>query len=253
MRPLAQLALMALLPACAFFRSADVPMHAEPHLQAAAPAAVGEDAAGRVLVVLLPGFGDGPEDFVERGVVARLEAVGPEVDVIAADAHFGYYRGDFTVVERLHADVVAPALAARRYAKVWVVGVSMGGYGALAYAMDHADVVTGAIVLAPYLGPDDVFEAVRDAGGLAAWTPPDPATIEDDELRHATRLWAFLKAAAATGAPALWVGVGDDDGLAPVVRLVTAALPADHALEREGGHGWVVWVPLFDALVSRAL
>jgi len=245
------LAFVALaLSGCAFMRSAAVPMPSVAHL---AP----PERHARGLVVLMPGYGDGPDDFVERGFVERLAALDPAWDVIAADAHVGYYRGGFTVVERLHQDVIAPALT-RGYEQVWLVGVSMGGYGALAYAMAHPELVTGVIALAPYLGPSEVIDQVRAAGGLRAWSAPDAAAlsaIEDGERRHATRLWTFLQAAAADPAahPALYFGVGRDDSLRPAVALVTAALPDERSALHDGGHGWVVWRPLFEALLPRTL
>ena len=70
----------------------------------------------------------------------------PRLDVIAADAHFGYYRAR-SVVDRLHEDLIAPV--ADRYERVWLVGISMGGFGSALYAMEHPDVVDGVIMLAP--------------------------------------------------------------------------------------------------------
>lgn len=60
---------------------------------------------------------------------------------------------------------------------VWVLGVSMGGLGALHYTQQHPDRVDGVIALAPYLGRRRLVAEIRDAGGLARWTPDPPAPL----------------------------------------------------------------------------
>ena len=92
------IALALALSGCGFMRIAREPME---H-RAFAPLGPAE---ARGAVVLLPGFGDDPDTFVDQGFVDALRRSAPGYDIFVTDAHFGYYRGDFTVVERLHADV----------------------------------------------------------------------------------------------------------------------------------------------------
>ena len=128
---------LAALSGCAFLRSASVPMR---HLsfQQRGP------AAARGVIVLLPGFGDRPEAFEQHGFVAALTRSAPDYDVVAADAHFGYYRKR-TLLDRLDQDVVAP-LRARGYREIWLVGASMGGLAAVAYARTHPERIRSLIV-----------------------------------------------------------------------------------------------------------
>lgn len=242
-------------PGCVFFRSAEAPMPVVEHRAAAAVAAPAAPAASsataRPLAVLLPGFGDGPEDFDEHGFVTELRARG--FDVAATDAHFGYYRG-FTVVDRLRQDVIAPARA-RGVTEIWLVGISMGGFGAVSYATLYPDEVTGAVLLAPYLGDGDIPDEVRAAGGLAAWQPGDLDAVDDAEERHTRKVWAFLKSygAGQGDKPQLILGWGKDDRIGRAAALVAAVLPAEQVLVRPGGHKWVTWRPLFSDLAERFL
>jgi pimeloyl-ACP methyl ester carboxylesterase len=228
---------------CVFFRSASVPM---PTVLHAAPA--GE--ADR-LVVLLPGLADAPEDFDTQGFVAAIHAVDPLADVIAADAHFGYYRTR-TLPQRLHADVLAPL--AGRYRETWFVGISMGGLGGSIYAEDHPGTITGLILLAPYLG-EGVLDTVRQAGGLARWTPTPLDQVGDENERRFHQLWAWYRGYLdeAPARPRLYLGYGAADDFAPGNAMLGAALPESQVLVLPGDHDWSVWRPLFETLVSRAL
>ena len=100
------------------------------------------------LIVLLPGFSDGPASFDNQGMIDIVRRIAPAFDAVATDAHFAYYRNQ-SIVERLHADVIEPITG--QYRTVWLVGISMGGLGAASYAMEHPDVVAGVILLAPYM------------------------------------------------------------------------------------------------------
>ncbi|HEV8324563.1 MAG TPA: alpha/beta hydrolase [Myxococcota bacterium] len=200
-------------------------------------------AAADTLLVLLPGRGDRAETFAAEGFVDAARAADPRVDVVAADAHIGYYLRN-VIVDRLWEDVVVPARA-RGYARVWLAGISMGGLGAVAFARAHPDAVAGLCLLAPYLG-DDVVAEVRRAGGLARWRP---SGAPDDFAR----LWLFLKGytAGAPGLPALWLGYGRSDRFAAAHDLLAAALPADHVLRADGGHDWPPWRALWAQFLAR--
>ena len=79
---------------------------------------------------------------------------------MAVDAHYGYY-GRRTLRERLAQDVVLPARS--RYREVWLVGISMGGMGALSYVAQYPDHIARALLLAPYLGETEwMWRWIRD-------------------------------------------------------------------------------------------
>ena len=124
--------------ACALPRPTAVPLASE-----AFPAHA--DGRACCLVVLLPGHGDTPRDFVEHGFVKALRDARIPVDVIAVAAHSGYYFKGI-VAERLHADVLAPARPAV-YKQIWLIGVSMGGFWALWTAQLHPEDASGLVLL----------------------------------------------------------------------------------------------------------
>lgn len=208
----------------------------------------------RGALVFLPGFSDGPDDFIEHGFVELAKQHAPGFDVFATNAHFRYYA-KWNLLQRLHDDVIGP-LRDQGYERVWLVGISMGGLGCLAYAEAYPDQVDGLILLAGYMGPKDLIEEVEEAGGLAKWQPGDTSQIEDDEDRLYREIWAFLKREAGPvggGEVDLYLGFGDKDRLSRPAGLVAAQLPPEQVLTIEGGHKWVTWRPLFAELLPRAL
>jgi pimeloyl-ACP methyl ester carboxylesterase len=89
--------------------------------------------------------------------------------VILADATFAYYR-EGNLIERLHDEVVAPALRAG-YRKVWLTGASLGGMGALLYEQQHPGEMAGIVLFAPFLGDRSLLREIDSAGGPRAWNP----------------------------------------------------------------------------------
>jgi pimeloyl-ACP methyl ester carboxylesterase len=201
----------------------------------------------RGAIVLLPGLGGAPQDFEEYGFVAVLKQEAPGYDLIAADAHVGYYSRN-TLLDQLHASVIGPLLA-RGYRELWIVGVSMGGHGAIAYARTYPQRLKGVLLFAPYLGPGDVLQAVAQSGGICRYAPPVPLAQDRVGFAQANFLW--LKATLCTGpAPVpVWLAVGDRDQDGRT--LLRDVLAPDHHVVLPGGHDWDVWTPAL-ALIARA-
>jgi hypothetical protein len=99
------------------------------------PLAVREDQCvreARELLVFLPGVFDVVEDYEAYGFLRAVRETGRAVDMLLVDAHLGYYAAR-TVLERLRQDVIVPARA--RYESICLIGISMGGLGALLPAL----------------------------------------------------------------------------------------------------------------------
>lgn len=205
-------------------------------------------ARAKCLVVLLPGAGDHASTFGEEGFVAAIRGSGAAADIVAADATVGYYyRG--TAARRIEEDVVAPLRAG--YEQVWLMGVSMGGFGALHYAQQHADEVDAVAVFAPYLGKRKLGEEIRDAGGLARWTPDAPAPIT--KRNYQRQLWSWLhRVTGGAPGPTIYLAYGDDDRLAPQDAVLAAALPPERVFHAKGGHDWPVWRELLRQFLDRS-
>jgi len=120
-----------------------------------------EPAGHGTLVVFLPGRGSGVRSFGEKGLVRALHRKNPDIDMIGVEAHLGYYQ-DRTLPKRLREDVIAPAQRLG-YQKIWLVGISMGGLGAILYDTTYPGDVTGICLLSSYLGEGSVLKEI-DSG-----------------------------------------------------------------------------------------
>lgn len=231
---------MALLIAagCASLLSAPAPMRtvidrADPLHQA------------RCALILLPGRGDAPEDFVEHNWIGAMRRRHLSVDTITAEATLGYYVKR-TVRERLETDVMAKVLAAH-YDEIWVAGISMGGMGALIVAQDHAKDLAGVVLMAPWLGENDILDEVQAAGGLVRWKP---GTIAPDDDQRAT--WAWLQHATAAATPSLYLAAGNLDKLGRGHRLLAPVLPRERVFHTAGDHDWGSWGRLWNDFLDRS-
>lgn len=199
----------------------------------------------RCLVVLLPGIGDGKDDFLRNGFLRLFRDSGSPCAVTALDSHFGYYANG-SIVERLHEDVVAPARA-RGVERIWLVGISLGGLGAALFARDRPGEVDGLVLLAPYLGDDAILDEIEGAGGPLSWQPA--GTPEERDLR---RLWVWLQGYGTPGAerPPLLLGFGDSDRLRRGHRMLATLLPPERVLHTRGGHTWHAWRRLWSQVLE---
>lgn len=195
---------------------------------------------------MLPGKGDAGESYAENGVVQRLQAAAPAVEVVTVDAHYGYYR-ERNLLPRLDEDVLS-ALRDQGIETIWLVGTSMGGVGSLLMAQEHPELVDGIILVAPYVGRKDTLKSVEEAGGLAAWQPPE------DQSNWDVSLWAWLKGYSDDEArPPIYLAYGEQDGGAEAHELIADVLPEGQVFTMEGGHGWKVWNPLWDEMLAANL
>lgn len=239
-----QATLLALLSSCTFFRDAAVPMPAVLH-----PAPAG-NAKG--LIVMLPGMGDTPDDFVSHGFVAMVHGANPHFDVLCPDAHFGYYKNS-SIVPRLYEDLLADAKS--RYQHVWLLGISIGGMSSVVYASEHPGTIDGMILLAPFMGDREHIATVRAGGGLRAWQAPADRPEFTDIERRTNQVWSWYHEAVTRPKemPKLFVGYGERDGLATPNAMVANELPPDQSMKYDGGHNWTTYTQLFAGLAPRAL
>ncbi len=191
------------------------------------------------LVVCLPGRGGSMSDFEKQGFLTVLQEAGINTDVLTVDSHLGYYANR-TIIKRLQADVLLPARQ-QGYHRIVLVGVSLGGLGALFTARDHPNSADTLVLLAPYLGDNtNLFKQIAAAGGPSAWAAGrDPLTGKVE-----AQIWTFLGAHSAT-LPPTWLLCGHDDSLGAGHRLFATLLPPTRVKFIDGGHDWPTWKALW--------
>jgi pimeloyl-ACP methyl ester carboxylesterase len=194
----------------------------------------GAPAATRI--VLLPAAYSAPEDFVHAGFVAALRARALDVDLVLAPLEFAHVS-DRSVIAEVQREYIDPARAAG--VALWLGGISLGGYVALACAARTGVPLAGLCLFAPYLGSYIVTSQVERAG-LEHWDPG--AAGEDDDER---RIWRFIQGLRGGTLP-VHLGLGRDDRFLERHRLLAAALPPGDVDLVSGGHDWPTWRQLWE-------
>ncbi len=225
------------------------------------------DVIAPTLVVMLPGAFSRPPEFAEAGFPQALQDRRLAVDVLVVDSHLGYFN-DRSVLRRLRDEVVLPARA-QGYQRIWLLGISLGGFAALGYAVRHGADIDGVLALAPYLGPRRLWQEMEQAGGPRAWRAAglDAKPAEVREIREASQaseagdeldrdIWrAFSGPLAASGAPPglppIYLGYGLDDRFASAHRRLAELLPPERVRTTPGGHDWPAWRTLWLAWLDQ--
>lgn len=198
------------------------------------------------LLVLLPGIHDPMDEFETRGFIDAVHQSEQPCDLVSVDAHYGYYDAG-TIVGRLHQDVILPAQQAG-YSDIKLVGISLGGYGALLYANRHTPEVNTLVLLAPFLGSEALINSITAANGLEHWLPDD--TGDEKSLQA---IWLQLKDRPPSTAdfPELYLGYGSADKFRQAHALLASTLPDDHVFTVTGRHNWTSWKQLWKQILDE--
>jgi len=197
-----------------------------------------------IRVVMLPAAYAGSGDFVQHGFVSAVRALRLNVDLVFAGFELQHVT-DRSVLTRIWQELILPARSLG--ARVWLGGISLGGYLALCCAEQHPQELAGLCVFAPYLGSHIVTGEIARARGVAGWTPGELA--EEDEER---RVWRFIQSLGA-GSLTVHLGLGREDRFANRHRLMAAALPPGSVDIVSGGHDWPTWRKLWENFLDARL
>lgn len=208
-----------------------------------------QDQSSDKLFIFLPGRHSGPRDFDKNGFVRTIAEKKLSADCIAVNAHLGYYAKRI-LLPRLHEDVIKPANESG-YSSIWLVGISMGGLGAILYAQEYPETISGIFLLAPFLGDDKIIEEIIQSGGLREWNPEK--SIEESDYQQI--LWLKLKEYIdhPQKTPTLCLGYGLEDRFAPANKLLADVLPDHQVFTVQGGHDWSSWQKLFDRFLDTIM
>ena len=206
------------------------------------------EGRAELLLIMLPGAGIEAAEFAAQGMVAAVHEQGVAADIAVAHPDLGLYLDD-GVTEALHRAVVEPARAGG-HRRIWLLGISLGGMGALLYASAHAEEVEGIVLLAPFLGTKGTMAEIARAGGLADWSAATSAATAP-EKRMLT--WLQTQLAQPEAAPALYLGYGQADRFAAGHRMLGAKMSPARVAMVPGGHDWQSWTMLWRQLLGRGL
>lgn len=200
----------------------------------------------RAVLVILPGAKDRPQDFVDYGFIHALRERNLPIDVVAVDAHMDYYL-EGNVIEKLRHDILS-SLHEKGYDRIWFLGISLGGSGALSYAREYPSEIEGIILLAPFLGVRGTIAEVVRAGGLNKW---EPGAIEPEDKERDLLVWLKAYSFGAVQLPRIYLGYGKEDRYAPASVLLAERLPSQQVLAMSGGHDWKTWRALWTGFLDR--
>jgi pimeloyl-ACP methyl ester carboxylesterase len=197
-------------------------------------------------VLLLPAAYTAPEDFVREGFVRAARERSLPLDLGFLELELQHLT-DRSILRRLRHEAVLPAreLGCR---SIWLGGISLGGFVAIAYAERFGQEIDGLCLLAPYLGNHMVTGEIERAKGVVHWAPPRELAEDDDERR----IWRFIKEHRSRLSP-LHLGFGRDDRFADSHRLMAAALPPESVDVVSGGHEWPTWLRLWENFLDKRL
>lgn len=204
---------------------------------------VSGDQRTSTLLVLLPGLHDDISIFESHGFTNSIRQSGQACDFVSVDAHYGYYNAG-VFVERLHDDVILPAKRAG-YTNIKIVGVSLGGYGALLYVNRYRTEITTLLLLAPWLGDEELIHSITMAGGLKYWRPGD---VVKEKLIQDIWLQRKESLSAADDIFDLYLGYGSTDKFHKAHSLFATTLPDDHVFMISGGHNWSIWAQIWEQI-----
>jgi len=196
------------------------------------------------LLVFLPGRHDEPEDFLENGFLEEMRSTGLPADAVFTGAHLGYYYKQ-TLPERLETDILRPARE-MGYRHIWVVGISLGGLGAVLFDQDVPGWWDGIVLIAPFVGDKQaILDRVRAAPSLSAAELPESYPSDD----YTAKFWQWVQAYQADPDRPLLLALGRDDRMRADQTLLARDLPPQQVMTVDGNHSWPVWRELWWKLV----
>ena len=197
---------------------------------------IGRMTGAAELIVMLPGAEMAADEFSANGFLDGDDGI----DRIAVETGVECYL-DRVSVEQLHTGVMLPA-AEQGAKRIHLLGISLGGLGALLYARAHPTRITGLTLLAPFIGSRGLIAQVERAGGIGHWRP---AVIETDEQQ----VLAWL--GQGQDLPEMALGYGTEDRFAAAHRLLARLLPPERVVTVPGGHDWPTWCRLWQEIRMR--
>lgn len=179
-----------------------------------------------------------------------IQQAWPDADVVLTGLTMPFYRqGQAT--RRLHDEIIEPA---RQHGarEIWIMGISLGGMGAILYDREYPGEIHGLLLLSPYLGDDSIHDGIRAAGGIDRWNPGPARSLDADTFQR--ELWRTIK--LWSGKPprtsSVWLAYGTDEPFREPIELMTPVLRPTHVFAMPGRHDWKLWIPAARTLLEAS-
>ncbi len=148
-------------------------------------------------------------------------------------------------------DDIIESAHATGYKEIWLVGISLGGFGAAAYAARHGSRLTGIVLFAPYLGDKSLIMEIANAGGVRKW---EPGHVAQTDVQRT--LWAWFKQHLCDTPDrdpplAVYIGYGESDAFARANGMLADLLPPDRVFAIPGRHNWRTWKRLWRLFLTH--
>jgi pimeloyl-ACP methyl ester carboxylesterase len=205
------------------------------------PAEPGRPALSRV--ILMPGAYQGAADLIRVGFARAVSEAQLALDLQLLDLELNHLT-DRSILSDLHASLIPEARAAG-CTRLWLGGISLGGFLALLYAEQYPECCDGLLLLAPYLGNRMILNDLERQLAI-----PAGEQSEAPELAEERRVWRFIRQ-PPPGSPPVRLGFGSADRFASAHRLMARSLPPAQVTEVPGAHDWPVWLQLWKIMLPE--
>ena len=204
-----------------------------------------DSSAERILLLMLPGAKNTPQQLADYGFIRALRERGLPVDVLVLDAHVDLYleRAD---IERLLLQTL-DEVRASGYRRIWLLGISLGGTGAMLCATQHWAEIEGVLLLAPFLGTRGIIAEVQAAGGLQKWQAGE---IGSRDYERALLEQLKCSPPGTADFPPVFLGYGREDRYRGSSIMLSEYLPGQQIAIIPGDHDWETWVMLWQKLLD---
>jgi pimeloyl-ACP methyl ester carboxylesterase len=198
------------------------------------------------LIIFLPGRGDDIGAFERSGFIDQLHESNRVADSIVIDAHMGYYQ-DGSLPERVYQDILIP-FRMRGYKHFILVGISLGGYGALWINHEFSELISAMVLLAPYLGRESLIEKIKAEDNVHSWRMQLNQNSGTDE-----QVWIWVDDMVEPGSaeiPSVILAFGLRDKFRGAGELLSESIPDSHVFRKNGDHDWQTWHSLWSDITK---
>lgn len=204
------------------------------------------DSSGISLVIFFPGYRDKIEAFQRHGFIQLLNHYYPQADSVVIDSHIAYFE-DQTLVIRIYEDIISPAIE-NGYQKIILVGVSLGGLGALWTSYELRDHIDSIVLFAPYLAGADAEREIENYGSINAWVRTFDGLPNKNQ-----QVWYWINSLLVEEKfkQSIILAYGRNDRLASLADLLAGELPISNVMTNEGSHKWKDWAQLWEMVLSQ--